>query len=62
MTYGSNDKGEATIKLTAEEHDRFKKGESVSAVTGCAKGEYKIVLYMRRLRSPKETPLNFQNL
>jgi hypothetical protein len=51
MTYGSNDKGEATIKLTPEEHKRFKKGETVSKVTGCSSGEYKIVLYMRPLKS-----------
>jgi hypothetical protein len=49
MTYGSNEKGEATIELTAEEHEKFKTGEPVSKVTGCASGIYRITLKMEKI-------------
>jgi hypothetical protein len=48
MEYGSNDKGEAYFHLTPQEHERFKKGKPIVKYTGCAKGEFKIILQMQK--------------
>lgn len=49
MTYGSNEKGEAVLELTSEEHEQFKAGKAVKKFTACAKGRYRITVKMERI-------------
>jgi len=50
MTYGSNDKGEAYLRLSPEEHKEFQAGKTIKKITGCAKGMYRITIRMTRIK------------
>ena len=52
MIYGSNEAGEATLHLTPEEHACFKDGQTVSKVTGCADGYFRIEVRMVPIANP----------
>lgn len=53
MTYGTaiknNKVTEATFELSAEEHERFLKGEAINKVTGYSKGVFRITLQMKKI-------------
>lgn len=54
MIYGSNEEGEAALHLTPEEHARFKNGQTVEKITGCAKGYFCIEVKMYPVPNPFE--------
>lgn len=58
MTYGSNEKGEATFTLSKTEHEAFKKGEPVVKKTGDSKGDIYITLQLTRPLFTKEKEFN----
>lgn len=58
MTYGSNEKGEATFTLSKSEHESFKRGEPVVKKTGDKNGDLKIIIQMSRPVKPT-IPINF---
>jgi hypothetical protein len=51
MTYGSNEKGEAYLNLTPEEHVRMKAGEPVVKRTADCHGIVIITVTMKRPRA-----------
>jgi hypothetical protein len=64
MTYGSNEKGEATFTLTLTEHKAFTNGEPIVKKTGDSKGDIIITLQLTRPLFPKEgkfNPIDFAN-
>lgn len=54
MIYGSTSKGDAELRLSAEEHKLFKQGIAIKKLTGCAKGMFKITVKMERISEEKE--------
>jgi hypothetical protein len=50
MTYGSNDKNEATLHLSPKEHEEFRKGKTIKHIVGCNRGTYKITVRMTKMK------------